>query len=397
MSSVQMNTLTAVEIDRELASRGREIEAIAATLLDLDKHPGLVLLRGFPPAGLTEQRWRPIEQALELMWTDFGRVREILDTASAIRARRNRPTDADRAELTRLLRERPHEVSRTPIPLAQRTLTGPGEQVLFVGIADTLDRMRTTFPQIAEFLDAVDAVNSRVLTALTPVQARLDEFGGITAELRSIAEGITDLLGRSATDPLALDLTEIDARAADLGQRLDREARGLTELPVLSADWPAAIAQTRDRLDSIGAVVEQAARVRVQAQEKIRTAPLPVHRDETGPLRTELDALAAGPSGAPAALALLELRGRIAAAFVRAQQAVDLAQGLLDRRAELRGRLAAYQVKAARLGVSEHQEVLSANRIAVGLLDRRPCDLAAVTRAVSDYQQVVAEVSGRQG
>lgn len=392
-----MNALTAVEIDNELAMRGREIEAITATLLELDKHPGLVLLRGFPPTGKTQERWRPIERMLDLMWQDFGRVQEILETARAIRGRRHRPTDADRAELTRLLRDRPHEVSRTPIPLAQRTLTGPGEEVLFVGIADTLDRMRTTFPEIAEFLDAVDAVNSRVLTVLTPVQTRLDEFGGVTAELRAIAEGVTDLLGRSATDPLALSPDQIDSRAADLTRRLDREAEGLSELRVLSADWPAAIAQTRTQLDAIGAVVEQAARAREQAREKILTAPLPVPADETGPLRAELDALAAGPSGGPAALSLLELRRRIAAALIRAQRAVDLAQGLLDRRVELRGRLSAYQVKAARLGVSEHQDVLSANRIAAGLLERRPCDLAAVTRAVTDYRQVIAEVAGRSG
>lgn len=392
-----MNALTAIEIDNELAARGREIEAITATLLELDKHPGLVLLRGFPPTGETQRRWRPIEQALELMWEDFGRVRDILEAARAIRARRHKPTDADRTELTRLLRDRPHEVSRTPIPMAQRTLTGPTEQVLFVGIADTLDRMRTTFPEIAEFLDAVDAVNTRVLAALTPVQTRLDEFGGVTAELRAIAEGVTDLLGRSATDPLALTPDRIDARAAELARRLDREARGLAELRELSADWPAAIARTRSRLDSIGDAVERAARAREQAQEKIRTAPLPVPADETGTLRAELDALAAGPSGGPAALSLLELRRRIDAALARAEGAVDLAQGLLDRRAELRGRLAAYQVKAARLGVSEQQDVLSANRIAAGLLDRRPCDLAAATRAITDYQQVIAEVSGRPG
>lgn len=392
-----MNALTAVEIDNELASRGREIEAISATLLELDKHPGLVLLRGFPPTGETERRWRPIEQALELMWEDFGRVREILEVAHAIRARRHKPTDADRTELTRLLRDRPHEVSRTPIPMAQRTLTGPTEQVLFVGIADTLDRMRTTFPEIAEFLDAVDAVNSRVLAALTPVQTRLDQFGGVTAELRAIAEGVTDLLGRSATDPLALTPDRINSRAAELAQRLDREAQGLAELRELSSDWPAAIARTRSRLDSIGDAVERAARARERAQEKIRTAPLPVPPDETGTLRTELDALAAGPSGGPAALSLLELSRRIDAALARAEGAVDLAQGLLDRRAELRGRLAAYQVKAARLGVSEQQDVLSANRIAAGLLDRKPCDLAAATRAITDYQQVIAEVSGRPG
>jgi hypothetical protein len=387
-----MTVLTAVEIDAELASRTREIDVIAATLLELDRHPGLVLLRGFTPTGLTETRWRPIEQTLDLTWEDFGRVQSILDSARVVRARRGKPSEADRAELTRLLRDRPHEVSRTP---SARRPAEPG--VLFVGLADTVDRMRAAFPRITEFLDSVDAINSRVLAALTPVQTRLDELGAITPELRAITDGITDLLGRSATDPLALTVAEIDSRAASLAQRLDLEARSLAELRELSADWPAAIAQTRDRLDAIGPVAQRAERAREQARRAIHTAPLPALTDETGPLRAELEALAAGQSGAAAAQTLRELRRRITDVHGRAQQAVDLAQGLLDRRAELRGRLGAYQAKAARLGVSEEQDVLSTGRIAAGLLDRKPCDLAAATRAVTDYQHVVAEAAGRRG
>ncbi|WP_067673367.1 hypothetical protein [Nocardia miyunensis] len=392
-----MHALTALEIDSELASRGREIDAVTATLLELDRHPGLVLLRGFPPTGVTARQWRPIEQLLDLMWEDFGRVQAILDQARVVRARRAKPTEADRVELTRLLRDRPHEAARTAIPMAQRSLTGPGEQVLFVGIADTLDRMRTAFPQIARFLDAVDAANTRVLEALNPVQAELTRLGGVTPELREIAEAVTDMLGSSATDPLAASAAETDSRVAELVRRLERESHDLAELRVLSADWPAAIAQTRDLLATIGRIVDRATLAREQVQEKIRTAPLPAHRDETGPLRGELDALADGTPDARAAFALRELRRRIAAAHARAEQALELAQGLLDRRAELRGRLSAYQAKAARLGVSEEQEVLSANRIATGLLGRVPCDLGAVTRAITDYQQIVAEVSGRRG
>ncbi|MFF3569724.1 hypothetical protein [Nocardia jiangxiensis] len=392
-----MHALTALEIDSELAARGREIDAVTATLLELDRHPGLVLLRGFPPTGGTAQQWRPIEQLLDLMWEDFGRIQAILDQARVVRAQRAKLTDADRAELTRLLRDRPHEAARTAIPMAQRSLTGPGEQVLFVGIADTLERMRTAFPQIARFLDAVDAANTRVLEALKPVQAELTRLGGITPELRAIADAATDMLSRSATDPLSRNASEIDSRAAELVRRIERESHDLAELRVLSEQWPTAIEQTRDRLAAIGKVVDRAALAREQVQEKIHTAPLPAHRDETGPLRRELDALADGPPDTRAAFALRELRRRIAAAHTRAEQALELAQGLLDRRAELRGRLAAYQAKAARLGVSEDQDVLSANRIATGLLGRVPCDLAAVTRAITDYQQVVAEVSGRRG
>ncbi|MQY24783.1 hypothetical protein [Nocardia aurantia] len=392
-----MNALTVAEIDTELASRGREIDAVTATLLELDRHPGLTLLRGFAPTGTTAQRWAPVQRQLDLMWTDFGRVQAIVEEARAIRARRHRPTDAERAELTRLLRDRPHEVSRTPIPMAQRTLTGPGERVLFVGIADTLDRMRRTFPAIAEFLDSVDARNSRVLTGLAPVQAGLDRLGGGTAELTAVATAVAELLSRSATDPLSLSPTEVDQRIAALAERVRREDEALAELRTLLADWPAAIAETRGRLDALRAAADRAERVRAEAEEKILTAALPRHPDPGLAPAADLNVLAAGAATATTAATLLELRRRIEAAAGAVAAAEELAQGLLDRRAELRGRLGAYQAKAARLGVGEDRDVLACHRIAGGLLARRPCDLAALTRAVTDYQQIVAEKSGRRG
>ncbi|MET0703150.1 MAG: hypothetical protein ABWY93_26190, partial [Mycobacterium sp.] len=70
-------------------------------------------------------------------------------------------------------------------------------------------------------------------------------------------------------------------------------------------------------------------------------------------------------------------------------------QGLLDRRVELKGRLTAYQAKAARLGFGEDPELLASGRIAAGLLSRRPCDLRAITRAITDFQQLIAEKQGQ--
>ncbi|WP_253787827.1 hypothetical protein [Nocardia amikacinitolerans] len=392
MSRVIMQPRTLAEIDSELAARGAEFDAIAATMLELDRHPGLTLLRGFPPTGLTERRWTPIRAELDLMWQDFARLKTILDSARTVRGTRSRLDAEARAELTTLLYGRPHEASRTPIPLAQRSLTGPGEQVLFVGVADTVDRMRATFPRIAAFLDEVGAVNDRVLSGLAPLQDRLDRAGA-TAELPDIGAAISELLRRSATDPLALTPPEIDARLADIGARLDRAADVLAELTSITANWAAAVAATRDRLTVLAETEARADRVRAEAEHKIRTGPLPSPGTERKELDAELAALAAR-SGAAAEL--LHLRHRIAAATNAAADAAELAQGLLDRRAELRGRLSAYRAKAARLALAEDDELSASHRIATELLAHRPCDLAAATRAVADYQHIVARKSGRR-
>ncbi|MFI6042705.1 hypothetical protein ACIA8C_13785 [Nocardia sp. NPDC051321] len=393
MSQTIMEPLTLIEIDREISRRASEADSIVATLLELDQHPGLNLVRSYPPSGVTEARWLPVRDALALMWEDFGRMRAILDSARAVRGNRARLDDGQRAQLTELLRGRPHEVSRTPIPLAERSLTGPSEYVLFVGLADTLDRMRATFPVIAEFLDAVDKVNTRVMAGLAPLQDQLDKAGGATPELRAISAGIAELLRRSATDPLALTAAEIDARLAELSGAVRREAAVLAEHAAVVADWPAALAGVRGRLDALRETRERAAQARVKVERTILSGPLPIPADDIDELRAQLDAVPAEPG---AAAVLLELGRRIDAATAAAATAENLAQGLLDRRGELRGRLAAYQAKAARLGVGEDRDLLASHQIATGLLARTPCDLAAVTRAVADYQQLIAEKSGRR-
>ncbi len=388
-----MQPLTLAEIDRELAARTAQFDAITATLLELDRHPGLTLLRRFPPTGLTERRWTPIRAELDLMWQDFARLKAILDSVRTVRGTRSR-LDADaRTQLTRLLYGRPHEASRTPIPLGQRSLTGPGEQVLFVGLADTVDRMRATFPRIAAFLDEVGAVNDRVMSGLAPLQGRLDRAGVVTPELRDTGEAIAELLRRSATDPLALTRPEIDARLADIDARLDRAADLLAELTSITANWDAAVAATLDRLTVLAETEMRAERARAEAERKIRTGTLPVPGAAHKTLDAELTALADTPG---AAAALLELRRRIATASAAAAAAAELAQGLLDRRAELRGRLDAYRAKATRLGLGADDELAAGRRSATELLSHRPCDLAAVTRAVADYQQLIAEKSGRR-
>ncbi|WP_067688643.1 hypothetical protein [Nocardia jejuensis] len=384
--------LTFAEIDREITSRAAEIDAIAATMVELDKHPGLLLLRRFPPTGRTEQRWTPARTALDSMWEDFTRLRTLLERVRVARARR-RIDALDREELTTLLRGQPIELARTPIPMGQRQLGGPGEHVVCTGFADMLERMRSAFPMIVDVLEAVDAVNSRVMSETAPLQTELERVGAAHPELRALAADIADLVTRAATDPLGLGATEIEDRLTDLSARM-RGARTLrTELAEIGADWDGAVGGLRVRVEALLEVCERAHRARIAVERAIVSGPLPRQPDVAAAFSAELTALHARPADP---VALWELRRRLTEAFALATANEELAQGLLDRRAELRGRLSGYRAKAARLGVSEHRDVLASGRIAAGLLDRTPCDLAAVTRAITDYRQLIAQKSGRQ-
>jgi hypothetical protein len=241
-------------------------------------------------------------------------------------------------------------------------------------VAVRLDRISRGLPAVVEFLDDVDEVNTRVIGGVAPLLKRLDD--------RRVAppDELTALLAVSATDPLSLTLGEVDTRIADLA-----------DVIVLSEDWPRSVEETAGRLDEMRDVRERATAVRARAERAVLTGSLPLPVDHEPDLRAELRSLTPAD-----AVALRSLRRRIDAALLELRRDGELAQGLLDRRDELNGRLRAYEAKAARLGVAEDPELLSSGRIAAGLLSRRPCDLAAVTRAVADYQALLTEMRGRQ-
>jgi hypothetical protein len=373
-----MTVLTTDEIDRELASRAKEFASMSTTLVELDNHAGLVHVRRYPPTGVTAQRWTVIEKSLSQLWDDLGRMTSILESARTLRARRSKPDDDERAELTRLLRERPLEVSRERIPLAQRQISGPGELVEYVGLADTAERMRSAYPAVIEFVDAVDGINSLIAERLAPSQQRLDEAA--VAGPKELAE----LLAVSATDPLSLTERDVEKRVTAIAHSIERQSSELAALAALRANWPDALATTASQLDALRDATQHAAQVRTRAEQVVLSGPIPVHTDAEPALRAEL-----GSITTPDPSTLLSLQRRIEAALRVARNDEELAQGLLDRRSELKGRLTVYEAKAARLGLGEDPDLLASGRIAAGLLSRRPSDLRAVTRAITDYQQLL--------
>jgi len=371
-------------IDRELASRTKEVASMSATLIELDSHPGLEHVRRYEPTGVTAQRWAAVEKTLAQLWEDLGRMTSILDSARTVRGRRSHVDDDERAELTRLLFGRPLEVSRQRIPLGQRTITGPAETVESIGLAGIVDRMRADYPAVGEFFDSVDAVNSLVAERLAPTQDRLDEAG--VAGPKEIA----DLLTVSATDPLSLTTQEVERRISAIEDGIEHRAAELAELAALQGNWPDVLAATAVQLDALREATQRAARVRARAEQSVVSGPLPSHADAEPDLRAALEAIAA-----PDPAELRSLRQRIESALRVMAEDEELAQGLLDRRSELSGRLTAYQAKAARLGLGEDPDMLASGRIAAGLLARQPCDLRAVTRAITDFQQLIVQKQGR--
>jgi len=90
------------------------------------------------------------------------------------------------------------------------------------------------------------------------------------------------------------------------------------------------------------------------------------------------------------------LEEQAAAAATGCRDAERQATALLDRRAELRGLLDAYQAKAVQCGGAEDSGLEECHDRARDLLWTAPCDLPAAADAVVAYQQAVLEFCGRR-
>jgi hypothetical protein len=233
---------------------------------------------------------------------------------------------------------------------------------------DDLERTNPAYQEVKEFFDIVDEINATVANRIAPALKQLDGSDAV------VPKEVTDLLATSACDPLSLTADEIERRIASI-----------TELLELQEKWPEALTDSAIQLDDLRAALERAGKTRKRATQIVLTGPLPVAADSEPELRAQLESLSS-----PDPAALRELQRRIESAMQRVRQDEALAQGLLDRRNELKGRLRAYAAKAARVGLAGDAELSSARGVASGLLKHRPCDLRAVTQAVVDYQRLVS-------
>jgi hypothetical protein len=341
-----MEILNVVQIDTGFASWTMQVTDLSTRLVELDNHPGLEHIRTYSPTGQTAQRWTATEASLAKLWEDLASATALLQAAHAVRGSRPNLDDGNRAELTRMFNDP-------------------------AGLTDTLHRMDVAWADITEVLDAVVDVNTMVAAGIAGALRQFDATGSPTPQ------EITDLLSVAATDPLSLTADDVARRLAVID-----------ELAALHSDWPNAIAMTQRSLDELGEARQRALQTREQAKRTV-LAELPMSEDVEPKLRSELASLTASD-----AVALQSLRRRVASAHQLVRHDDELAQGLLDRRNELKGRLKAYGAKAARLGLAQDPDLLSSHRIASSLLSRRPCDLRSITHAVTDFQKLL---SGKRG
>jgi len=391
--------LSREEVDRGLAAVRADNDRIAQSLVEMDTHPGHRLLKDAALTGLTAKKWERARTAMATLWEQFASYRDLVARAQEVRARRSRPGDDELAELSDILHGEIVELDSEAVPIERRGLTGPAQVTERITLAELLSRMRQAFDTVTAVLAAAESAWSAAIGRLDPLDRRLhavsvraesvgaaaDEVATIRRDLDKAREMVlTDVLTVQATDALPdieRRLAELETRLAGLAQVRDRFAARVTALESALSDVEAIEATARQ---TYAAVVE-----------KIAAPGLPVPGDQGSvALRNRLRRLTGrhGTAGWDVLSREADEADRLAAnALDVARTALRAITGLLDRRAELRGRLEAYQVKAARLGHSEDAELTRLHGEAHQILFTAPCDLAAATRALNRYRQAIQD------
>ncbi|HET8642134.1 MAG TPA: hypothetical protein VFM37_09355, partial [Pseudonocardiaceae bacterium] len=294
--------LTRHQADAELARLDAEQAAISAALVELDSHPGQLLLDGTAPDGETARRWAPAKTALAVLHEQFDAYRAAVERAHQLRSRR------ELGELTELLRGESVVLSNEAVPLQRRSLTGPSALAERVRLATVVDRMNAAFGQVTAVVAEVEAVWSAVVRRVDPAQERvraaralaeelsLESGEGdreLVAELDRLQADVTTLRERLAADPLtvAADAGEqLPARAGALLDRLKRIAR-------VRDGFAGRLAGARAELDRLCAAEAELARTRAAVRAKIADTALPPVSDRSAALRVRIDELAALGAG----------------------------------------------------------------------------------------------------
>ncbi|MEU8797029.1 hypothetical protein [Spirillospora sp. NPDC048819] len=394
------------EVDRTLARLRDEKERISTALLELEVHQGYQLLEGAALDGETLRVQSEVRAGMASLWGLFDLYGRALGAAEDLRARHPKPGQAQLTELTRLLAGPSVELPVTEVPLERRTLLSvPSGEKLTLRAA--VERMTPLYEEVAQAVAALDTVWSALLSRLAEVEAErraaedlLHSLGGAEPELDRLRAELDAVAALVRGDPMALARGD----RADTG-RLDVIRTGLAEVRRGLEEAERVRDGFADRLRGVAAVLDllrgteaEARRLRDEVLAKIASPVLPDLPDMSASLADRLAAVGRPGQGAAAARGggWTDLAARVAdlekaanGALERARETAGVIRGLLDRREELRGRLEAYRVKAARLGHAEDAELARIYDRARGMLWTSPCDLRKATVTLSEYQQAI--------
>ncbi len=391
--------ITRDQAERELVGLTAAHDRVATAVYAIDAHPALGLLRGTTLTGATRERATALLPEVDRLWAYFTLFGTVLEQVRAPLAGR-RPSEAELAELDVLLRQPILSLDAAGMPV-----DGGAPVASRLTVTELTRQLEHRAGTVAAHLAEVDAAWTVVAGRIAPLTERVDAAATLATELGedALAQRLRDELSQVSAvelgDPLA---AAGGARRdgpgpalANLSSEVDAAQQRLRTLAGLRDGYPQRVAALGTGLDQLAAAEAAVVAAQQRAAEKIADPGLGTPPAAAPVLRArlaELDRLRHERAWGRLADELSTVEESVRQAGAHAARQRELADGLLARREELRGRLRAYQAKAAQQGLAEQEELGEAYRRAETLLFTAPCDLRAATRAVYDYQQAVNTV-----
>jgi hypothetical protein len=398
-----LTPFTRENVDEELARLEADAGRVSDALVELTDYNAYKLLESAPLSGLTAERWQRVSAKIAALWDDFTAYQDVLNRAKEIRGRRIKPRPEDLAAITKLVKGESITLSSKAVALSERTLLGPSSITETATLAQTLARMNNEYQLAADFIAQAETAWNRLFAAADPVQERLKRLGGTAQEIgdRSVSTAVAGLIDGYAAlrreifaDPLGLCAAGsiFPGRLAEIDRQIGVVAEAAAHQADLRANYERGTEHLRQLVERVDEVEAAQRGVAQTVRDKILIQALPAFTTQAPALRARLaalDALRAQGRWNRLTTEAEFLADALDAALAAASKVEQLLSGLLERREELRGRLQAYRVRAARRGAAESQPLEAYYQTARELLWSRPCDLAAATRALGTYQKAV--------
>lgn len=391
------------DAQRRMAGLTAGRDRIAASMYTVDTHPAWDRLDGGQVTGASERARVALRSEVDRLWASFAALGDRLEEAGALLAQRR--LGGVPADLLPLL-TRP-VVGLDPAGMPVDAATAPATTI-------TLDELARRAEQgcaaVLAQLSDVDKAATAVTTGYVQASAELDAVVRLATELGEPA--VAAPLEQAAADIERLDLAD-PLTAAPGGQlgptaqaRLDRlragvaQARaGLSGVVAVRDSYPQRRSALTALIDQVGVAETAVAQAYTRVGEKIADpgfAPIAAAAPVLRARLRDLDALRDRGQWRRLAADMSTVEESAARSRDRAADQQRMADGLLARRDELRGRLDAYRAKAVAYGLAEDDRLTTLFGQAHQLLYTAPCDLRAATRAVHAYQTGLAQQPGRE-
>ena len=379
------------ELDQELSRLRTASERIAANLVDLEIDSSRQLLEASTLTGESLERWSAASAALTDLWEWRALLDAFLQRAEELR---RSPRHAD--QLKALLTGPTIELTRSPVPLAERDLLANPEIAATCTVDQLLARMSRSFDEVktvvARFGQAWEALTPRLgdaRTLLDHVRTLADSLGeSESAELAQAAAHLGELSSSVATDPLRVDPHELD-RLIDSLRAIERELEGAA---ALRRDLDARLGDARAQLTRLHALLDECRAAHEELRVKISAptaAGAPELPDDVDRELDQVAGLARSGAWREARRRLDDWSTRTSAWLQQAERILHANRAPLEARNQLRALLEAYQIKAGRLGAIEDAQLEQIFTQAHEALYTAPTDLTVAAQLVRRYQELL--------